>query len=76
MKCYFTYDAIAGKVLIPGCWGPIHSNDIDDCHCTKHPKTFKAFERQEYKKILSEQSKLIAELEKEIIRLNKQIDNG
>jgi len=33
MKCHYIYDKIAGKVLIPGCWGTVHSNDIKDCYC-------------------------------------------
>lgn len=31
--CYYINDEIAGKVLIPECWGTVHSNDMDDCYC-------------------------------------------
>lgn len=32
MRCYYVNDHIAGKVLIPGCWGSaIHG--IDSCTC-------------------------------------------
>ncbi len=32
-KCHYVTDPIAGKVLIPGCWGTIHSQDMADCYC-------------------------------------------
>lgn len=71
MKCHYTTDKKAGKVLIPGCMSVAVHNDIDKCCCPTHPKSFKQFEKGEFNKILTKQSKMIAELENEIIRLNK-----
>jgi hypothetical protein len=68
-KCHYIYDKEAGKVLIPGCWSVVHSNDMSDCTCRDFPETFKQFERQEYNKKLKEKSEYIKELEKENARL-------
>lgn len=70
MKCHYIYDKEAGKVLIPNCWGTVHSDDIRDCICPAYT-TFKGFERKEFNEKLNEQKKVIEELEKEIFRLNR-----
>lgn len=74
-KCYFTYDKIAGAVLIPSCWSVVHSNDITDCSCRAYPETFAEFDRKEYKEKLTKQNAYIIELEREITRLNEILIN-
>lgn len=48
MRCHFVNDPEAGKVLIPGCWSVVHSNDIEDCTCNtnkyKHVNKCKVIE--------------------------------
>lgn len=72
MKCYFTYDEKSGqKVLIPQCWGTVHSNDIRDCYC---PETHAEFERKRYNEAIKIKDKEIAEMQREIERLNKRVE--
>ena len=72
MRCYYTYDEKIGeKVLIPQCWGTVHSNDIRDCYCKP---TFAQFERERYNTILKEKNAEIEALEKEINRLNSRVE--
>lgn len=72
MKCYYTYDEKTGeKVLIPQCWGTVHSNDIRDCYCKP---TFAQFERERYNTILNEKNAEIEALQKEINRLNSRVE--
>jgi len=63
MRCHYVNDSIAGKVLIPGCWGTIHSKDMDDCCCPVNPhlqyieqlkREGKTEEAKEYRKIMKE----------------------
>ena len=38
MRCHYVHDKIAGRVLIPGCWGTtIHG--IYACTCERGPAT-------------------------------------
>lgn len=83
MKCYFAFDEKAGKkVLIPGCWSVVNSNDISDCNCnSNHDLTYAQFEKVQYNKVLdskNEEIKSLREekkyLEKEVIRLNRRIE--
>lgn len=68
MNCYFAYDQKHNtKVLIPGCWPVVHSNDISDCTCKETDLTFNAFE----KKMFNDK---VAELNKEIISLREGIE--
>lgn len=71
MKCHYIYDEKAGKVLIPGCWSVVNSQDISDCNCTT--TTFSQFEKAKYNEVLKEKCKLIKELEHENLRLNNKI---
>jgi hypothetical protein len=32
--CYYVKDR-GKRVLIPGCWGAVHSGDMRDCHCDR-----------------------------------------
>ena len=38
-RCHYVTDKQAGRVLIPGCWSVVMSNDINDCICPKNEKT-------------------------------------
>lgn len=79
MKCHYTTDKIAGRVLIPGCEAVAHSYDIELCTCRNHP-TFAQFEKEIYNQTIKEKDQLISELEKENESLNriitKLIKNG
>ncbi len=72
-KCYYTNDKQAGKILIPGCYPMLHSDDIKDCICNDFPETLYQFEKKEYNKILAEKNAYIKELENEIIKLKVTI---
>ena len=48
-----------------------HSNDIDDCCCTN---TIYDFEKERFKKAISEKNKQIEELEFELTHLRKVIE--
>lgn len=73
MKCYYTHDVTHGKVLIPGCWSVVMSNDMSDCTCRDKVETFAQFERKEYKDILLKKNQEISELEKEVAQLYRII---
>lgn len=72
-KCHYIHDKIAGKVLIPGCWGTAITGRIDSCHCKRTPETFEQFEKKEFKQKLQEKEQYIKELEKEVSQLNRII---
>lgn len=74
MHCYFTYDEKSGeRVLIPGCWSVVNSNDIETCTCK--PVNFeKRFEKKVFNEILKSKEKEISELQKEINRLNSRVE--
>lgn len=73
MKCHYIYDKKYGKVLIPGCWSVVHSNNMRDCICRYRVETFEQFEKKEYQKKLLEKNQQISELEKEVAYLNRLI---
>lgn len=70
MKCHFVYYEDAGNVLIPGCWGTVHSNDIRDCYC-RNEVIPRQFEKQIFNDQMKEKLKEIKELEKEVARLRR-----
>jgi len=40
--CHFKDDPETGeKVLIPGCWSVVHSDNIEDCTCRPERSRFK-----------------------------------
>ncbi len=42
MRCHYITDEKTGeKILIPGCYGTIHSDDMEDCTCLKPRKKSK-----------------------------------
>lgn len=71
MKCHFTTTDDGKKVLIPNCWDVVNSNDISLCSCKV--ETFASFEKQRYNEVCTSQRNKIIELEKEVIRLNRQL---
>lgn len=71
MRCHFTTTDDGKKVLIPNCWNVVNSNDISLCSCKV--ETFASFEKQRYNEVCTSQRKQIIELEKEVIRLNRQL---
>lgn len=63
MKCHYVYDKQAGKVLIPGCWSVVMSDDIRDCTCSSgEDLTFAQFERERYNQELEKRNTIIKEL--------------
>lgn len=64
-KCHYVYDEQAGKVLIPGCYSMLHTDDMSRCTCRDRTDTFKEFEKKEYNEKLSELRQQIIDLEKE-----------
>jgi len=67
MKCYYTFDEVSQqKVLIPGCMGAAHTDDIDCCTCQD---TFKQFENKRYNVLLKEKNIEIQSLRSELKRL-------
>lgn len=63
MKCHYVYDKQAGKVLIPGCWSVVMSDDIRDCTCSAGEElTFAQFERERYNQELEKRNAIINEL--------------
>ena len=63
MKCHYVYDKIAGKVLIPGCWAVVMSDDIRNCTCSAGEElTFAQFEREQYNQELEKRNAIIKEL--------------
>lgn len=72
MKCHYTYDLKAGKVLIPYCWSVVHSNNMRLCTCRDSIDiTFKQFKKNEYNKVLAKKNIEISELEQYVYRLNR-----
>ena len=73
MKCYFTYCEETGeRVLIPQCWGTVHSNDIKDCCCATETANFARFGKKKYNYTIKEKNAEIEALQKEIYQ-NKQL---
>jgi len=70
-KCHYIYDKEAGRVLIPGCYSMLHTEDMINCTCRDYPETVKQFEKKEYNEKLKEQKDYISELESEVSRLNR-----
>lgn len=73
MKCHYTYDEKAGKVLIPGCIGTAAHGDIAFCTCRDKAESFEQFEREEFNRILNEKNREIQLLEQEVAYYNRQL---
>ena len=74
MKCHYVFDKDVGKVLIPGCWSVVMSNDIKDCTCTIEPSSPEGFERKRYHDELKEKNKTIKELQKQVECLQSELN--
>ena len=73
MRCHYTYDEEAGKVLIPGCMGTAAHGDIAFCTCHGDVETFEQFEREEFNRLLRDRDERIRVLEKEVAFYNRQL---
>lgn len=66
MRCYFIWDEETNqKVLIPGCYGSLHREDLSCCNCPKPNKSLKQFEKEEYNKIVNKLQDDLDYLQKE-----------
>ena len=73
MRCYYHFDEkTKKKILIPHCWGVLHSNDKSDCTCV--PDSFAQFEKERYNKVLAEKCDEINGMRGLIDQLNKRIE--
>lgn len=70
MRCYFTNDSIAGRVLIPGCWGAAVYQDLSYCTC---PPRNKRDEIEALKYQIEKLENRILELEK--AKINDQVSS-
>ena len=78
MRCRYIYDEKYGKVHIPGCYPAIHGPEFCTCYPKKNLFCFTCHYHNDLdtcqcKKAVTEESKLISELEKENARLNRII---
>ena len=73
MRCHYTYDEKAGKVLIPGCMGTAAHGDIAFCTCHGEVERFEQFEREEFNRLLRDRYERIRVLEKEVAFYNRQL---
>lgn len=74
MKCHYVFDKDAGRVLIPGCWSVVMSNDIRDCTCTDEPTTFNGFERKRYNDEIRKRNAIIDDLRKQVKYFLNELD--
>lgn len=72
MKCYFTIDPKNGnKVLIPGCYGSLHRDNLSCCTCRDSALTYNQFEKAQYNIKVGELNKDIEELRSIVKQLRK-----
>lgn len=76
MKCHYVYDDVSKqKILIPGCWEVVRSDDISRCTCNaKDHLTYAKFERNRYNKELDKRNEIIKEQCKDIEYLKSELD--
>lgn len=76
MKCHYVYDDVSKqKILIPGCWEVVRSDDISRCTCNaKDHLTYAQFERNRYNKELDKRNEIIKEQCKDIEYLKSELD--
>lgn len=72
-KCHYIYDEEIGKVLIPGCYGMLHTEDMNFCTCRDYPETAAQFEKREYNETVNKLKAENKELKKENALLNRII---
>ena len=75
MKCHYVYDKEVGRVLIPGCWSVVMSNDIKDCTCTVEPISTAGFERKRYNEEIRKRNAIIKDLRRQVEYLQNELDN-
>lgn len=61
MKCHYVYDDVSKqKVLIPGCWEVVRSDDISRCTCDcSDDISYAQFERKLYNKEIDKRNEII-----------------
>ncbi len=76
MKCHYVYDDVSKqKVLIPGCWEMVRSDDISRCTCNANDNlTYAQFERQQFNNELDKRNEIIKEQRKDIAYLKSELD--
>lgn len=74
MKCHYVFDEEVGKVLIPGCWSVVMSNDIIDCTCTNEPTSCNGFERKRYNDEIRKRNVIINDLRKQVKCLHNELN--
>lgn len=68
MRCHFVLDEQSKKkVLIPGCYGSLHREDLSCCTCPKPIKSAKQLQNES-------DNKRIKELEADLDYLHKEYD--
>jgi cobalamin biosynthesis Co2+ chelatase CbiK len=71
MKCYYSIDPKTNKkVLIPMCWGTVHTGNKEDC-CCEDPLTEHYFEKKRFNEVLKLKNETIKELQLELKHLRK-----
>lgn len=71
--CYYTFDEIAGRVLIPGCMAVAHMYDIEFCTCN-HLNSWKQIEHKKYQSEVKKLNKTIETLLKENTELVSKLE--
>jgi hypothetical protein len=76
MKCHYVYDdVLKQKVLIPGCWEVVRSDDISRCTCgCSDDISYAQFERQRYNKEIDKRNEIIKGLREDIEYLKSELD--
>jgi len=76
MRCHFIWDEeTKQKILIPGCYGSLHREDMKCCTCyVKTDKSAKQFEKEEYNKTVTELTERLEYLQNEYDKLIKIIE--
>lgn len=74
MKCHYVFEEGIGKVLIPGCWSVVMSNDIQDCTCTDDPASPNGFERKRYNEEIRKRNAIIDDLRKQVKYLHNELN--
>lgn len=75
MKCHYVYDKESmKKVLIPGCWSVVLSDNIKDCSCSDEDITYAQFERKKYNEEIEKRNIIIKELRSDVEYLKKNLD--
>lgn len=76
MKCHYVYDdVLKQKVLIPGCWAVVMSDDISQCTCNASDDlSYSKFERQQFNKEIDKRNEIIKKQREDIEYLKSELD--